>query len=251
MRLSAPHVPAGAAPPPRRRRSPERPRPVDDDGLLGPIVPVGWDQPHPLHDSHTGINPAEDGVLPVQERGRGQRDEELRAVRVWARVRHGYYPRPSVLQVAGDLICELSPERRFTPPPRPCGIPTLHHEVPHDAMEGGAVVVPRGGQRGHVVAGARRVAVVELDDEGADGGVELDVRVGAAVATAAGWIGRGHDSNRSNELDMSGMRIEDRGSRITHTVRATSVLQMMYAYVILLEYALYIHDPCVLIGKLL
>ena len=81
--------------------------------------------------------------------------------------------------------------------------------------------------------------------------------MGAAVATAAGWIGRGHDSNRSNELDMSGMRIEvsrrieDRGSRITHTVRATSVLQMMYAYVILLEYALYIHDPCVLIGKLL
>lgn len=51
-------------------------------------------------------------MLPIQVRGRRQRDEELRAVRVRTGVRHGEDARAGVLQLVLDLVREFRPVDR-------------------------------------------------------------------------------------------------------------------------------------------
>ena len=172
-----------------RRRSPKRPCLMNRDRAAGSIFVVGRDHPHPLYDSHAAVNASKYGMLPIQEWSGLQCDEELAAIRVRARVCHRYDSGSGVLQIPCYFIGKLATVNTIAPPARRRRVSCLHHEVPDDAMENDAVVVPTLGQRRHVVACSRSMTIVKLHDEGPDACRKLDVRV---RLLSSGLVGSGH-----------------------------------------------------------
>lgn len=147
----------------------------------GPILIVSRHQPHPLHHAHAAVYSSKDRMLPIEERGRLESYEELTAVRVGTCVCHTNNSGASVLQVAGNFVGKL-PAVDALPPATCAGrVTPLDHEVSNYPVEDRTVVVARIGQRCHVVARSGSVAVVKLDNEGADARVELYVGVGLVV----------------------------------------------------------------------
>eukprot|EP00665_Eupelagonemidae_sp_cell47_P001914 gene1914-biopygen10355 len=67
--------------------------------------------------------------------------------------------------VRRDLVREALPPRRLPPSPLPGGVPPLDHEVAHDAVEEGPVVVPLCAQPDEVVARHRRHRAVQAEVE--------------------------------------------------------------------------------------
>jgi hypothetical protein len=115
---------------------------------------------------------AEHGVLAVEPRTRvGGDDEELAAVRVRPRVRHGEGA------AHDELPVELVLERIARPAGARCRrIATLNHEVGDDAMERDAVVEALAGERHEVRDRLRGVGVEQLDGDRA--AVRMQRRVG-------------------------------------------------------------------------
>jgi hypothetical protein len=96
----------------------------------------------PLHraDALDHLHPAadapEDRVLAVEERRRGQRDEELGAVGVGARVGHREHARARVVERAAlDLVGELAPEDRLSAAAGARRVASLDHKVADDSVE--------------------------------------------------------------------------------------------------------------------
>ena len=81
---------------------------MNRDGAARSIFVIGRDHPHPLNDAHATVNASKYGMLPIQEWGGLQRDEELTAVGVGSSVRHRYDSGTSVLQIPGNLIGKLA-----------------------------------------------------------------------------------------------------------------------------------------------
>jgi len=160
------------------RRSSERPSRMYRNGIPWPILVISRHQPHPLYYAHAAIYPSKDGMLPIQKWGRFQRNEELTPVRVWACIGHANDSGASVLQVARDFVGKLASVDALSAPAGAGRIASLDHEVANYPVEDCAVVVARFGQCCHVVASSGCVAVVELNNEGADTCIELNVGVG-------------------------------------------------------------------------
>lgn len=172
-----------------RRRSPKRPCLMNHDGAARSIFVIGRDHPHPLDDAHATVNASKYGMLPIQEWGGLQRDEELAAICVGSSVRHRYDSGASVLQIPGNFICKLATVDALSASSRARWVSSLDHKVSYNSMEDGAVVVSALGQRRHVVTGSRCVAIVQLDAECPNAGLELDVRV---RLLSGGLVGSGH-----------------------------------------------------------
>src|SRR5215472_19332163 len=121
---------------------------------------------------------AEDGVLVVEPRRCGRRDEKLRAVRSRACVGHRQQVRPVEREVRVELVAELITWPAGAGPQR---VATLDHEVGYDPMEVGTIVEPllaeltrhrvrplpaALGQLDEVAHGLWRVIRKEPDDDG-------------------------------------------------------------------------------------
>ena len=112
---------------------------------------------------------AEDGVLAVEVRLGGSRDEELAAVRVGAGVGHREDARLVRERIALDLVVELVPGAAAT---RARGIARLHHKPLNDAVKRRAVIEALVGEEGEVVDGVRGVLRIELELDGALAGLQ-------------------------------------------------------------------------------
>jgi hypothetical protein len=102
-------------------------------------------------------------VLSVQPRRGREGDEELRPVGVGSGVRHAQHAGARVSQLGRDLVGELLAVDGGPAAAGARRVPALDHERGDDAVEDHAVVVPPGRERAEVLAGLRRVGVVELD----------------------------------------------------------------------------------------
>ena len=162
---------------------------MNRDGAARSIFVIGRDHPHPLNDAHATVNAPKNGMLPIQEWGGLQRDEELAAICVGSSVRHRYDSGASVLQIPGNFICKLSTVDALSASSCARWVSSLDHKVSYNSMEDGVVVVSALGQRRHVVTGSRCVAIVQLDAERPNAGLELDVRV---RLLSAGLVGSRH-----------------------------------------------------------
>src|SRR4249919_3801942 len=136
---------------------------LDQHRLERAIACVARDVRDPIDDVLPRYDPTEHRVLPVEPRGvTGRDDEELRAVRVRAGVRHREGTADDAVLI--ELVLELVA--------RPAGAVSaraaaLDHEVRDDAVEGEAVVVAVPGEPGEVVDRLGRVFGEELDLDGA------------------------------------------------------------------------------------
>ena len=119
----------------------------------GPVVLVDLHQPNPLDDVHPGVDPPEDGVLPVQPLRRGQRNEELRSVRVGPRVGHGQDTRTRVLQFGMYFVFEGLPVYGDPALSRSRRIASLYHKIPNHSVKHCVVVVTPANQFREVSAG--------------------------------------------------------------------------------------------------
>src|SRR6266568_5510412 len=131
-----PSTPCGLAAPRARRARGSRLRAAGDGDLLELRlgVPAAGDLRDELVARH---HLAEDGVTAVEVRDRGLGDEELRAVRVRAGVRHGEQPGAVELVVGADLVREAEARPAVAGAER---IAALDHEVRDDPVEDRPVV---------------------------------------------------------------------------------------------------------------
>jgi hypothetical protein len=150
----------------RWRRTSERSRLVNHNGVIGTIVRIGRHHTHALHDTHSTINTTKDGMLAVQPRRRFDNDKELRPVGIGTGIRHGDDAGARVFEIAGNFVFKLALVNGFATPSRAGGIAALNHKVANDAVKYRAVVVAGVGERGNIVAGARSVLVIQFDAKG-------------------------------------------------------------------------------------
>lgn len=129
------------------------------------IVLVAIDQTQSLHHLHAIVHAPKDRMLAIQPlRGR-QRYEELRSVRVRARVGHRQNAGAAVLQIRMDLVGELLTVDTGAAATGAGRIAALDHEVADDAMEDGVVVVAATRQLGEIAARVGRMLPVQLDGD--------------------------------------------------------------------------------------
>jgi hypothetical protein len=139
---------------------------VNRNGVIGTIVRIGGHHTHALNDTHAGINTTKYCMLAIEPGCRFDRNKELRPVGIGSRIRHGYYPRASVFEVAGNLVFKLALVYGLSAPSRSSGIATLNHEISYDAMKYGAIVVSSVCESGYIVAGSRGVLVIQFHAKG-------------------------------------------------------------------------------------
>src|SRR6058998_2625992 len=112
-----------------------------------------------VHDVHARGDLAEDGVLAVEEMGRGQRDVELAARRIGILATgHGHRSAHVLLLVELGLDLVARSSRAVA-----LGIATLHHETRLHTMEDEPVVEALLGKRDEVLDGLGRVVGEKLD----------------------------------------------------------------------------------------
>ena len=116
-----------------------------------------------------------------------EREKKLTPIRIRARVRHGQYACAGVFQTGMNFVLEFTAINGFAAAAGPRGIPALDHEIPDDAMENNAIIIPAQTELREVVAGAGSVLPIQLDFEVPHRGVEGDV--GRLVTPAAGCVG--------------------------------------------------------------
>ena len=111
-----------------RAREHQRPR--------RPVLRVRRHRADPLDHLHPAADPPEDRVLAVEERRRGQRDEELGPVGVGARVGHREHARARMVEGAAlDLVGKLAPEDRLAASAGARRVAALDHKVADDSVE--------------------------------------------------------------------------------------------------------------------
>mmetsp|Transcript_31747 Transcript_31747/g.94331 ORF Transcript_31747/g.94331 Transcript_31747/m.94331 type:complete len:221 (+) Transcript_31747:184-846(+) len=166
---------------------------VRDDHGRGGLAGLGAHGLDLLHHVHALAHLAEDAVLPVEPRRLHRAEEELRAVRVRARVRHGEDAGAGVLQ-REVLVGELGAVDGLAAGAVAGGeVAALAHEVGDHAVEGAALEVERlahlarallaGAEGAEVLRGLGRDVGPELHGDAAgrgaaDGHVEEDLGVG-------------------------------------------------------------------------
>src|ERR1700753_2674480 len=109
--------------------------------LHWPILRPRPHQPHAPYNLHAALHAPKHGMLAVEPRRGRERDEELAAVFVLARIRHAQHARARVPQRRVDLVRKRAAPARLAAAPRAGRVAALDHEGRDDAVEDGAVVV--------------------------------------------------------------------------------------------------------------
>ena len=130
------------------------------------VLAVRLDKPHPLHNLHSTLHAAKNGVLPIKPRRWRKGDEELTSICVLSAVGHAQHACASVLQGRTDLVGELFSIDARAASTGTRGITTLDHEVWDNAVEDDIIVVAALGEGRKVLAGLGGMVVVELDRDG-------------------------------------------------------------------------------------
>ncbi|CAK9114643.1 Alanine--tRNA ligase (Alanyl-tRNA synthetase) (AlaRS) [Durusdinium trenchii] len=156
---------------------------LDPEELLDHVERVcKQDNAHPRSD------PAEDGVLAVEPRARGECDEELRAVGVGARIGHGQDTSAGVLELGRDLVLELGSPERLAAATGAGGVSALHHKV----LTGNAVSGGTGGaitmSVGSGTSGAGGSVALTAGTTSALTGGSVSLTTGDGSATSSGHV---------------------------------------------------------------
>jgi hypothetical protein len=151
---------------------------LDLNALFGPILLVHLDLFHVVQYLEPLDHFAEDGVLPVEVRRRGKRDEELAPIGVRALVGHADYASSMMPQGRTNLVFKkavggvvdgwggLGLGVR-------CRATRLDHEVGNEAVEGAAIEKVGGAQSQEVLGRLGHRLAEDLDFEVAERSVKL------------------------------------------------------------------------------
>mmetsp|Transcript_75896 Transcript_75896/g.158259 ORF Transcript_75896/g.158259 Transcript_75896/m.158259 type:complete len:672 (+) Transcript_75896:34-2049(+) len=137
-----------------------------------PVVVVARGLFDVLHDVHTLKNPTKHRVLAIEPGTRDSGDEELRPVRVRARIRHGEREGTIVLEGPVEFVLEFASPNTFSASAIALWISSLDHEALDDSVEDDAVVITIVRMNSEILDCLRALLVKQLDDDVSHGGVD-------------------------------------------------------------------------------